>query len=330
MKKIVFILTIITLLTSCKDKKSILLPNISGVAGEVVVVLNANLHHTALRDTIQNVLTEEYPMLPQQEPWFKPLIISENAFSTLIQRHRNILLIKIGPDYSQPKLSFQTDKWAKTQCIITASAPNKEILADYISEHGARIREVIEQSEINRNIAYYHKYEEVSLRQKIEKTFGSSMNFPDGYKIRKATDNFLWISLETPKTSQGIFIYSYPFIKQKIDGYYLLQKRNEFLKLNVPGSFPNTYMVTSEAVTPEIKKVQQNVKDGLSLIQIQGLWEVHNDFMGGPFVSQTLLDTLNFRIITLEAYVYAPKENKRNLLRQAYSVLRTFKLNTSN
>lgn len=329
MKKILLALAVFSTLVACKDKKELLLPNVSGIAGEVVVVLNANLHDKPIEDSIRQVLIEEYPMLPQQEPWFKPLIITEKGFTSVMQRHRNLILVKIGADYAKPKLTFQTDLWAKTQCLITASGPNSADLAAYITAHAATIRQVIEQAEINRNVQNYRKYEELNLRQQIEKSFGCSMSFPKGYQLRKATEGFVWISLETPKTSQGIFIYSYPYVGQKIDGYTLIKQRNAFLKRHVPGSLPNTHMITADVITPEIQKVQQNIKDGIQIIQMRGLWEVHNDYMGGPFVSHTVMDTLNFRVITMEAYVYAPKEDKRNLLRQATSVLRTFQLNTT-
>lgn len=327
MKKITFIIALISLLISCKDKKVSLLPNVSGAAGEVVVVLNANLHQTPIQDSITKVLTEEYPMLPQQEPWFKPLIISEKAFTSVLQRHRNLIFVKLGPAYPQPKLNLKTDTWAKTQCILTASGPNMQVLGAYITAHADRIREVIEQAEIKRNIAYYNKYEAEELKLKIQKTFKCTMHFPDGYVLRKSGDHFMWISLETPATSQGIFMYSYPYNNQKPDAKSILKKRNEVLKLNVPGSLPNTYMTTSPVVLPEVQLIKQKQSSALNFIQIRGLWEVQNDYMGGPFVSETLVDTSNNRVITLESYVYAPKADKRNLLRKTYSVLRTFELN---
>ena len=55
--------------------------------------------------------------------------------------------------------------------------------------------------------------------------------------------------------------------------------------------------------------------NGRSWIELRGLWEVENDFMGGPFVSYTTLDERTNRLITLDCYVYSPKYGKRNYLR---------------
>ena len=50
---------------------------------------------------------------------------------------------------------------------------------------------------------------------------------------------------------------------------------------------------------------------------------VQNDFMGGPFVINTVLDEEHNRIIYMMAYVYAPDGKKRNMLRQVENILYT-------
>lgn len=324
MKKLAFIIAIISLTVSCKDKKNVFLPSSTGAAGEVVVVLNANLHHSVLSESIVNILSAEYPMLPQQEPWFKPHLVPEKAFTSVLKTHRNLILVRVGPEYPKPRITFQNNRWAKSQFVLIASGPDPETLTAYIRTFSERIREAIELAEIKRNTDYFETYQNRELKKKIQQTFGCTMIFPDGYKIRKATDQFIWISLETPRSSQGILVYTSPLRPGIAEPASLIQTRNEILKRYVPGSLPGTYMITSNAVAPEIRTLRQTTLPKIKLIQMRGLWEVHRDFMGGPFISQTIPDTLHSRCITLEAYVYAPRDEKRNLLRQTYSVLRTF------
>ena len=50
-------------------------------------------------------------------------------------------------------------------------------------------------------------------------------------------------------------------------------------------------------------------------IEMRGLWDVENDFMGGPFVSYTTVNEQTGRVLTLDCYVYSPKYGKRNYLR---------------
>lgn len=48
---------------------------------------------------------------------------------------------------------------------------------------------------------------------------------------------------------------------------------------------------------------------------MRGFWDVHGDFMGGPFVSYTTVDTATNRVFTLDCYIYSPKNPKRNYMR---------------
>ena len=46
--------------------------------------------------------------------------------------------------------------------------------------------------------------------------------------------------------------------------------------------------------------------------------------MGGPFISHFFMDKDKRNIIALEAFVYAPRYNKRNYLRQVESLIYSF------
>lgn len=50
--------------------------------------------------------------------------------------------------------------------------------------------------------------------------------------------------------------------------------------------------------------------------ELRGFWDVENDFMGGPFVSYSTLDEATGRVLTIDGYVYSPKLDKRNFMRE--------------
>ena len=54
---------------------------------------------------------------------------------------------------------------------------------------------------------------------------------------------------------------------------------------------------------------------------MRGFWDVEGDFMGGPFVSYTTVDTATDRVFTLDCYVYSPKLPKRNYMREVEHLL---------
>ena len=59
-------------------------------------------------------------------------------------------------------------------------------------------------------------------------------------------------------------------------------------------------------------------RSGRLWCEMRGFWDVEGDFMGGPYVSFTTVDTERNRVFTLDGYVYAPdlqKPRKRNYVR---------------
>ena len=97
----------------------------------------------------------------------------------------------------------------------------------------------------------------------------------------------------------------------------LLQKRDSVLSHNVPNSLPGSYMSTDKRfIVSQAFKLRGNYS-----VEIRGLWMVSGDLMGGPFVSLTTLDLARKRVLTVEGYLYSPKYNKRDYLRQVETMI---------
>ena len=63
---------------------------------------------------------------------------------------------------------------------------------------------------------------------------------------------------------------------------------------------------------------------GLDFAEIRGFWEVYNDYMGGPFVSHVFYSRDGQEMIVLQGFVYAPKYDKRQYMRQVESIIYSF------
>lgn len=309
------------LITSCKSSPK-LMPSISGKAGEVVVVINKTQWESDPGIALRSILAVDQAFLPQKEPLFTLVNIPENAFASIFQSHRNLILVNITDKAKESKIVYQENVWAAPQIAITISAPDSKSAAEIILKEKDKLENALLQAERNRNIQNAKKYEEISLRNLVTETFGGSPFFPSGYNLRKKTENFIWISYETTYVNQGIFIYKFPF-KDSTDfsKENLIAKRNEMLKQNVPGQLENTFMTTYLLQEPGIRWINYNKRN---FVEIRGLWEVENDFMGGPFISHFFLDKDGQNIIGLEAFVYAPRYPKRNYLRQVESIIYSF------
>lgn len=324
MKKIALILSMVLampLFTSCGSKGGETLPNITGKAGEIIVVINKAQWESDLGGAIREVLSAEYEYLPQKEPVFNIANVPEASVNKLIKVHRNMMYVKVAPG-AKTAVEVRNNVWAQPQTMVIISAPDDESAAACIRENGGKIVEAFEKAERDRSIANAKLYEEKALRDLVENKYGGSPYFPNGYSLKKQTPDFLWISYETSYTIQGIFIYSYPYEgPEQLTSKALIAKRNEVTKENVPATMDGSYMITNPSITPGYRKVNYN---GIERIEIRSLWDTHNDFMGGPFVSHTFLSPDGDKIITIEGFIYAPKYNKRNYLRQIESIICSF------
>ena len=102
---------------------------------------------------------------------------------------------------------------------------------------------------------------------------------------------------------------------------YLKDKIYDLWQANVPGMRDNSYMTLNKVIEPGFRNITYR---GMNMVEMRGLWEVENDYMGGPFVCHIFPDQERKNIIILNAFVYAPKYDKRKYLRQVESIIYSF------
>lgn len=319
MKKILFALTVIAALAGCKNTKA-LLPNVSGKAGEIIVVIEKTDWEGSLGGEVRELLACDCPFLAQKEPLYSLINVAPGGFGDLFKLHRNIVFFTINPQVDSTGILYRHDVWAAPQCLVQVSAKDAAQAEELLKDNGKTIVGFIEQAERDRVIRNSIRYEEREIAPKVAEVFGGSPHFPTGYKLKKLTSDFGWIADEKQYTLQGILIYKYPASGKgdEMTVEKIIAKRNEVMKENVPGMFENTWMTTGTFMPPQLEFFRYRGRD---FAQVRGLWEVENDYMGGPFVSQSFYSQDGADVITAEAFVYAPKYDKRQYLRQVESIL---------
>ena len=310
------LLSAILAMPGCKSTGS-LLPSVSGKAGEIIVVMEKPDWEDTLGSDVRDLLACDCPWLAQKEPLYNLVNVVPSAFVDLFKVHRNIILFQVGPQIDTTGIIYKHDVWASPQCVIQLSAPTSAQASELLKEKGPMIISSFEQAERDRVIRNTRRYEERDIYPAVAQVFGGSPHFPSGYKIRKITDDFAWIA-DDKQVYQDVFIYRYPVEADPFTLDKIVAHRNAILKENVPGMFDGTYMTTSEFFTPTLEYLKYRGRD---LVQVRGMWEVQNDFMGGPFVSHSFYSPDGSEIYVAEAWVYAPQFDKRQYLRQVESVL---------
>lgn len=312
---------------SCNQAKTrkALLPNISGKAGEVIIVIDKGYWEGAVGTLLRDTLARDCDFLPQKEPMFNLVDVAPNAFNStnMFQIHRNIMIVNISSSVVEPGVVYQKDMWAAPQTVIRINAIDSDSAIMLIKENIRNIETTLEQAERDRIISNSKRYEELGLAPVVTQLAGGSPHFPSGYKLKKRTNDFIWITYDTQYVQQSILAYKYPVVEGEnmMDLDNILANTNEMLKNNVPGMFENTYMTIAPVIAPSV--TYMNYK-GHAFAEIRGLWDVHNDFMGGPFVAHAFYSPDGKDMIVMLAFVYAPKYDKRQYLRQIESVLYSF------
>lgn len=306
-----------------QTKKKVLLPNISGKAGEVIVVIGKTDWEGIVGTTLRDTLACDCPYLPQREPLYTLVDVAPAGFTNMFQIHRNIIVVNISNAVTEPGVVFKKDQWAAPQCVIYVNAINADSAAQLIKDFSAKIKTTLEQAERDRVIANATRYEELNLRPVVTKVLGGAPRFPSGYQLKKKTGDFLWVTYDTQFTMQGVLMFKYPVVEgedmMNLDN--IIDNINRMLKENVPGMFENTYMTITDFARPSIEYIRYKGRD---FAQLRGFWEVHNDYMGGPFISHVFYSPDGKEMIVLQGFVYAPKYDKRHYLRQVESILYSF------
>jgi len=297
------------------------LPGSTGKYGEIIVVIDAKYWDSKLGKTARQVLGFEHVALPQPEPYFNLVNIPHSVFKGLFKTHRNILILSVRANQKK-SLTNVKNKWATSQLVINISGPDANAVIELLNANKATIANGFEVKERNRLRGKFKRVKDKTVSAIIKEHLNIGFSVPKGYHIAVKKENFVWIRRETPDISQGILIYKTKYTDDStFTSTSILATRDSITKAYVPGPLDGTYMTTMKDF-PVLTTVVDFL--GNYAVETRGLWRVEKDFMGGPFLSYTFLSTDKKEALCLEGYVYAPKYNKRNYLREVEAILYSY------
>ena len=318
-QSVCLIAIIVLLFSSCSNSPTVMHKKVTGKAGEVVVVIPKKTWESPAGSKIREVLAQPQLGLPQDEPIFELIDVPPAAFKDIFKTSRNIVTAKISPGLDSAKVEFKKDIWAWPQAVINIQANSQEQFVKAFNENSDKIAGYLIKAERDRLLMNYKNYNDKAVKNTVLDKFGFNINVPPGFVVTKPKENFAWIRYETPEISQGIIVHTYPYSSDStftVD--YILDKRDSILKKYVDGPTKGSYMTTEHQLPPLFNIF--NFKNNYAA-ETRGLWKVENDFMGGPFINMTILDASNNQIVMLDGYVYAPRYDKRNYLRQVEAMM---------
>ncbi|HKK10028.1 MAG TPA: DUF4837 family protein [Bacteroidales bacterium] len=310
-----------------KDKESDerRLPNSVGASSEILVVMNEGLWKGDPGKTVREFFHQDVPALPQVEPRFSTANINLTALTRkMFKKHRNLFIVDIDEKYDAASISNKKDVWAVPQRYIRVNAPDLSTFLEAFNKNKDGFMQLFHNSEIRRVQRVFESGEDVTMQNKLMRNRGISLTIPRGFFIAKDLNQFMWIRKETREFSQALLIHFENYRETtQFDRGEIIRRRNQMTRDHVPGPTEGSYMRISDDVSPQMERTTFN---GDFAVLTRGLWEVENGFMGGPFMSYTFVDEKNSRLITLDSYVYAPGQEKRDKLLQLEAIMKTFKV----
>ena len=313
-------------LVSCQSNQGAgLSRNVTGRAGELVVVISDEAWDGKPGTIIRENLAQEQLALPQDEPLFDLIKVRHEGFKSIFKTTRNIIQTRISPNVDSVGVTFQDNVWASPQATVIIQTRNENEFEELFNKNKDRIMSYFLKAEKDRLAMNYDKYFERGVYNVLDNDFGFTLKVAPGFQIAEQKKDFIWLKYETPEISQGIILYTFPYVSDSafmVD--YQLKVRDSILRANVPGPTQGSFMATERRIE-QINNYRQH--NGNYASEMRGLWRLVNDFMGGPYISLAVLDAASQRVIVAYGYVFAPSKDKRNLLRQVEAMIYSLKLN---
>lgn len=266
-------------------------------------------------------LTAQVPGLPQKEPGFD--ITFAGGIGAATKYARNMIVININSGmFTRTSVKYERNAYAEPQMIVYINTPSWQQLDRDAERAAPTVARLLERFETNAAIDRLTMAHNAEAARAIGKKLGCSMTIPPEMTAMKEGKDFVWLSDNNASAMQNICVFSLP--QTEITPEKLTSKTDSVLKANIPGEEPGMYMATVRNYPTAYRLLKAG---GTTVHETRGLWEMHADAMGGPYVLHAITDSARNTDIVAMAFVYAPGKAKRNKIKQLEAALFTLRTN---
>lgn len=328
-------------------------PRAFGDVNRLVVIAEEDLLQTDVQDSISYHYEQPYPLMPQPEPMFD---VRYMAVADLLanQARRELRSYLILADLSEPQsattrfvermlgeekllaaredytrgTTVRTDQWANGQVVIYLYAEGPDEIADLISRTYASAAERIAASDeevLNANI--YQAGRNRNNVDSLERLVGLRLDIPQDYLVAKAAPDFMWFRRDLREVVQNIFVARVPYTgPEQLTRDTAIALRNRIGREAVQTNTEGSVMSTNDRDLPVLTFTP--TIGGVEALAAKGVWEMSDDYMGGPFFTYLIPDEAAGELFVIDTWVYAPgtKKGKRNYMQQLEKIVETAEL----
>jgi hypothetical protein len=346
MKYLLIAITALSL-ASCEEAltREDLLPDASGEHGHILLLLEDYVWEGPIGDSLISQLDQNCkgPYL-RPEPLFSYFRKPSGKMNHVNKMTRLILKVIVDLDstYKETAVIEKHDYYARDQLFVVIKDSDPDRLLNYISYDFDYVIDLYNDFELKQIIANYKSRQNNAVNEQAEKNFGISISVPRTALLKKTEDDFMLVKYEQSRNvmgdesrgtesetywiEEGILFWTTPLDSAaQFEPNHIMALRDTVLKHKVSGTSEGSYMATeySEYYQPEADKITVN---GNETIVVRGLWRFAGHpgaFAGGPFIQYSMINEKTNELLTVCGYIYAPKFNKREYIRQIEAMLQT-------
>ncbi|MBK9015640.1 MAG: DUF4837 family protein [Saprospiraceae bacterium] len=320
-----------------------------GRVNQVLVIADSSLWKGAVGDTFFYYFSAPYILLPQPEPIFDLVHMTPEqlAKQPLKKEFRTIVLLAdlndensttarlLRADLGPEKLveiqngkgynvTIGQDKWAVKQQLFYVNGFGEDKLTECIAVNFPAIgRKINERDQETVKATAYQGGEDTKLEGDIFTKYNLKMQIPKGFKQAKydGTTNTLWLRSDEREIIANIIVHKLPYKDKSQLTKAGIKKIRDGVTGIVTTQQPNTYMRINDVDLPLF--VENITLNNAYTVQAKGVWDIVNDFKGGPFVSNLMLNPKTNELVLVDGFVFAPGKDKRNYMQELELVLST-------
>jgi hypothetical protein len=321
---IIFLSVAMLVIHSCSEPQQRIARSVGATSEILVVTQNAEQWNGAEGAAIRAFFEQPQYGLPQDEPLFRLSSLTIDKLSDMFKKHRNILVVETNNKLNEAQVETRSNLWANPQRVIKITAPDSDRWIAAFNENKDGFKLLFDKSERERLMNIFRPTANIKVMDPLMRQFGIKLTIPEGFYVAKQESNFMWIRKETNEFSNALIIYSIPYNDTiDLNPKFLIARRDSVLQRYIPGPTLGSFMTTDkEFIVPQVINTTHFVTP--FAVEMRGVWNVVGDFMGGPFLSYTIVDERRGRLLTIEGYVYFPNKPKRDHLRQLEAILYSF------
>jgi hypothetical protein len=246
-----------------------------------------------------------------------PLAHEQFNKSDMFKHLRNVIVVNYTTA-DTANFIIKKDVWASNQMIFEFNVANLSDFSKVFEQKKVFIENVFLTSERERMRRIFKTTENVNISDLLYRRFGFKLVCPEGFVVTTNNDSVVAIFKDIKNYTQTILIYRYRYIDKSFTQQDILKHRDFLGKNFVRSDIDSAYMATELRVPP--------ISDTINLhsaftVRTRGLWRFYGDFMGGPFQNYTFYDKASGDIIMIDAFLYAPKKEKRDLMMQLEGIV---------